>query len=304
MKKNNFNILITLLLLLFSFNLYSQENDKTNDKKEKLDERRFQFGIGTSITTSTIYDMYKNADIFKAIKNGDDYSYSYIDKDEDDHILSLNGDMQKAVLANHILKSLVYGIQFRFLWKVFMTEIDINVLPANYNYGNRTEISLTPMTGLRIPFVVMPYFLIGPTFTAGFYYDNYLKDRDDSNEIQAIKDNIRFLVGLSAKIGLDLKFDYFSIGIFYQYTIKNVGEIVDLYNTFNNDDLSREEIFKNILGSQSRFGLSMSIYFGNNKKHKTIKDQIKEEIKDEVKEELLDEIRDKVKEEIKELDEE
>ena len=236
-----------------------EENEnKEEPKKEKKDEKRFQFGIGMHINSLSFSGMSEARDILNSIKNDNDYTYPGINEDMENNLQSLDKWMQKDILAGYIMRNQEYGIHLRILWHVLIFETDFTLLPMDYTKSERSNIMIAPMIGLRYPHFVMPYLMIGPNLNIGFETDDSGTWQD---RIHYIKNSLIVRPGLILKTGVDLKADYFSIGLYYQYRMKDFNEVNYWYSEFIDGCITGTDAFWNIIGSQSRIGLTFSVYF-------------------------------------------
>lgn len=276
--------LLILILYLLPFSIYSQneqdkkdkdkiedstieedtdkdneDKDETDDgKKVKKDEKRFQFGIGIHVNSLSVSGMNDVHNIFQSIKNDDDYTYPGISKHEKDSIMDLSGWMQEDILLSYILRSQEYGFHLRILWNILIFEMDFDLLPMDYTYIERSNIMLAPMIGIRYPSFIMPYFMIGPNLNIGFENMDFGTMR---NKINTVNNSMIVTPGLVFKTGLDFKMQRFSIGLYYQYRIKDFNEITYWYSEYRDNSVSGPEAVWNIMASQSRMGLTFSVYF-------------------------------------------
>ena len=236
----------------------TDENKKKETKKEKKDEKRFQFGIGMHVNSLNFTGMNEVYNIFNSIKNDEDYTYPGISEEKEDSIQNLDSSMQKDILAGYIMRNQEYGFHLRILWNALIFETDFTLLPIDYTNNERSNIMVAPMIGLRYPYFIMPYFMVGPNLNIAVATDNSGTWKD---KIDYIKNNLIITPGLIFKTGVDFKVDYFSIGLYYQYRMKDFNEINYWYSIFQEGAISNTDAFWNIIGSQSRIGLTFSVYF-------------------------------------------
>lgn len=239
----------------------SNKTDQTTDKKKK-DEKRFQLGFGVFVNSNDMYTLYQNIMRYKAIKNGKDYSYPALSHRERDALLSTPKYMQETVLGEYGFKTMEYGVQLRLLWNYLISETDFTFLPVDYSNNLRTDLMLTPMIGVRYPYFIMPYLMIGPNFSYGFNPDK-LSDINMNNwktKINSFNNSGIFTVGIASKAGVDLKFDNFSVGLYYQFRVKDFADLNYWYSLYKSGDISGGQAFANALGQSSRFGISAVLY--------------------------------------------
>lgn len=228
-------------------------------KSKKSDEKRFQLGIGLMASTGNLLGLIESARMYNAISKGDKYDYPGLSKQEKDSLNSLNGAMQRAILVANILGSMEYGIQLRVLWHMLMVNCDVVLLPFDGSYNGRLDFMITPSVGIRAPFWLMPYLLVGMTMTFSFYPDEFT-DKENWKGEWAATDNFVFRPGMNFRAGLDFKFKSFSIGAYYQYTIKDFQEFSLWYNDIVDNGMTAADAAGKIFGAQSRFGAAMCFY--------------------------------------------
>ncbi len=253
MKQNKIKIfaIIFLLVLVLSSSVFA--------KSQKRDEKRFQIGFGAIISTSNLLGLIESAKMAQAIKDNNDYDYPGITEEEKAALQSLNGAMQRAILVANILGAMEYGVQLRILWHILMVETDLVLLPFDGSYNGRLDFSWAVMAGIRCPFFIMPYFLAGVNFTFSFYPKEFTEKENWKGD-WAATDNFVFRPGLNLRAGLDLKFKNFSIGGYYQYSIKDFQEFSLWYNKIVDEGINKSDAVGMILGSQSRFGVALCFY--------------------------------------------
>ena len=255
-KKNKI-IILAFLLLSASFLLYSQ--DDNNNKSKQSNEKNLQFGIGLSISTSNLLSLIESAEIYQATKNDTDYNFPGVTEEEQEALKNLDSGMKRAILIANILGGMEYGIQTRVLWNTLMIEADLTLLPFDASYNGRLDLMLTPMIGIRAPFFIMPYALAGVAFTFSFYPDGFA-EKEVWRGDWATTDNFVFRPGINIKLGVDLKIKRFSIGAYYEYTVKDFQEYGSWWWHIVNAGYSQAEASGKILAAQSRFGIAACFY--------------------------------------------
>jgi hypothetical protein len=229
-------------------------------KSKKSDEKRFQLGFGANISTNNILGLIENVQMAEALEGGSIPSgspYEGLD--------SLNKAMQQSIMVANILGGMEYAFQFRLLWHVLMVEADLVLLPFNGSYNGRFDLNLNMYAGVRAPFWIMPYFIAGPMFTFSFYPDDFKAVEEWKSNYGGFKQFL-FRPGLNMRLGLDFKFKHFSIGAYYQYSIKDFEEygrwfadlVTELESQSYTDAQTRAAGM--IFGAQSRFGASIAWY--------------------------------------------
>lgn len=226
--------------------------------KEKSSEMKFKFGIGGFISTSNILGLIEDVKMYNAIKNDTDYDYPGLTDEQKEAFNNLSEGMRRAILTANILGGMEYGLHARILWNILISELDLVLLPFDGSYNGRLDFSVTPMVGIRAPFFIMPYFMVGPTFVFSFYPEEFAKVENWRGD-WAATDNFVFRPGLNTRVGLDLKLGNFAIGGYYQHTIKDFQEFTSWYYHLSQAFGSAEAVGR-ILAAQSRFGAIFTIY--------------------------------------------
>jgi hypothetical protein len=233
-------------------------------KTKNTDESRFQIGFGTVISTSNLLGMIENIRLYKAMEEGTPYDYPGLSDKEKAAINDLAKNMGRAILIANILGGFEYGIHTRIVWSALMVEGDLFVLPFDSSYNGRVDLMLTTNIGIRAPFFIMPYITAGVNFTFSWYPDQV--SNIDSWKNWGVFNNFVFRPGMNVRTGLDLKFKHFSLGAYYQYTIKDFDEFTGWWQQLT-DNLYNEGIEKAgeqaaglIFAAQSRFGISATWY--------------------------------------------
>lgn len=240
-----------LLMFLLSTSIFA--------KSQKRDEKRFQLGFGAIVSTSNILGMIESVKMARAIQTDTNYAYPGISDEEAAALNELDGAMQRAILVANILGAMEYGFQFRLLWHVLMVEADLFVLPFDGSYNGRVDMLVLAMAGVRAPFWIMPYLIGGVNFTFSFY-PNEFATIENWKDRYAATDNFAFRPGMVWRAGLDFKFKGFSIGAYYQYTVKDFQEYTNWYNAIVSEGIPKERAAGMIFGAQSRFGASLCWY--------------------------------------------
>ncbi len=191
-------------------------------KTKKSDEARFQLGFGAMVSTSNLLSLIETSKLYKSMEEGGDYSFPGLSKEQS----MVLGDMQKnigrALLVANILGGLEFGVNCRVLWNAFMFDSNVILLPFDGSYNGRLDFLVNANIGVRAPFWIMPYINAGVNFTFSWYPENV--SNIDSWKSWGVFNNFVFRPGMNVRTGLDIKFRHFSIGAYYQYTIKDFDE--------------------------------------------------------------------------------
>lgn len=245
-----FWLAVILILLVSTFTFAKTKNSLA-------DELRFQISLGPIISTGNLLGLIESVKMYNAIKDNTFYDYPGLTDAQKQSFKNLNGAMQRAVLVANILGSMEYGIHARFMWHMLMSEVDVVLLPFDGSYNGRLDFSVQPMIGIRAPFFIMPYLIIGPLFTFSFYPEEMTKIENWKGN-WASTDNFAFRPGLITRVGLDIKFKTFAIGGYYQYTIKDFQEFSLWYQDLITGGFTPSDAAGKIFGAQSRFGVVLS----------------------------------------------
>lgn len=253
MDKKGIRILSIVLILILTFSTLSFA------KSQQSDELRFQMGFGLMVSTSNLLGIIENINIYNAIVNDQDYHYPGLTKKEQNALNELNGNMQRAIVVANILGAMEYGLSFRMLWHILMSEIDLVLLPFGGSYNGRLDLELAPMIGIRAPFWLMPYIMAGVIFTFSFYPDK-ICEIENWKTRWAATNHFAYRPGVNVRVGLDLKFKGFSFGAYAQWTVKDVQEFSSWYwHLVNAGNRSAEAVLK-IFESQCRIGATVNFY--------------------------------------------
>lgn len=228
-------------------------------KTKKEDEQRFQLGMGITLSSCNLLNLIEDAKLYESIKNDTDYSFTGLDEDEQEALNEISGAMKRAILVANILGGMEYGLQFRILYKIMLFETDVTLLPFDGSYNGRIDLLLSPMIGVRAPFFIMPYIITGVCFTFQFYPSEFTSKEEWKGD-WAATNNFAFRPGLNTRIGLDLKIKGFSIGAYYQWTVKDFQEFTSWYWHIVDTGYSGVEAGWKIFAAQSRFGIAISLY--------------------------------------------
>lgn len=254
-----FKFLFTLIILIHITQTFIIAKEKIKD------ERRFQLGFGFVIGSHNYLGLRESQKMIQAIDNGNDYDYPGLSKKEKEAFNNLDGGMKRAIVVANLLGAFEYGLQTRILWRILLAEIDLIILPFDSAYNGRVDLVISPMLGIRAPLAIMPYLIGGIIFTFSFYQNNF-STKEKWKSSWAHTDNFVFRPGLNIKAGIDfkipayLKVPKFSIGAYYQYTIKDFEEFSGWYNQFIDNGSTTWEAATNILSAQSRVGISLCFY--------------------------------------------
>lgn len=239
-------------------------------------EKRFQIGFGFTVTTSNILNFIDNIKMGQALsnldsgKNYDDLTPEekiLMSKDQFDHLKNLSLNTRNGILVANIFGSMEYAFQLRFLWKILIIEGDFSMVPYNSFYNGRFDFGIIANSGIRLPFWVMPYITGGINLSFHFYPDAVYKIEPWKARWGSYE-NFAFRLGLNIKGGVDFKLKIFSVGIYYQWIIKDFQEFSDWFSEITDNLKEAGETEQNsqvkatgiILASQSRFGISICWY--------------------------------------------
>ena len=251
-------LIISIVIFLLSFNIYSKTNS---------DERRFQLGIGFLMTTSHLYALIEDVRMAQELEAGRSYDAPNLTDSQKEAILNLPPNMRRGIYVSNILASMEYGIKARILWQLMIIDTDLVFLPYDSSYNGRMDMEWTADIGVRYPWFIMPYFMGGLNFTFSWYPTD-VKLIDEWKTHYAYAGNFVWRPGINFKAGLDFKWRSFSIGLYYQYMIKDFEEFTGwwtvLYDSLKNgstdDATARSTASWYVFAAQSRFGLSLTWY--------------------------------------------
>ena len=254
MKKT---ISVVMILFCISFvSIYARSNNTEN---------RFQIGIGGIVSTNNLLGLIESVKMYRSFEMGEDYDFIGMTDVDQEALKSLDPNIQRALMIANMFGAMEYGIQVRILFNAFMFETDLMLLLFDGTYNGRLDLLLTMNAGVRAPFWIMPYILGGVNFTFSFY-PGKLGEAENWKSKWAATDSFVWRPGVNLRAGLDFKFRGFSVGAYYQYTIKDFEEFVGLYESISssiqNEDAEtiKAMALGMVLGSQSRFGISMCWY--------------------------------------------
>jgi len=239
-------------------------------KTTKTNELRFQLGFGGFVNTSNLMGLIENAKMIDQIQGRNDSPDLVGLTDEQKKSFgTISKGMQTAIVVANMLGGLEYGLKMRILWHVLIADVDFNILPFDGSYNGRFDMMLTANLGVRAPFWIMPYATLGATFTFSFYSPNVDASKPETyNNGDAWKNyaygafkNFVFRPGLNTRLGLDFKFKGFSVGAYYQWTVKDFDEFKAFYLELV-DKVGRDpaSAVGTVLGYQSRFGVDFVFY--------------------------------------------
>ncbi|MBN2546336.1 MAG: hypothetical protein JXB50_11100 [Spirochaetes bacterium] len=244
--------IIIIIIIIISY-----ESLMFSKNKKKDDENRLQIGFGL-ISYSNVMMVLKSIKKFEAINSNTDYNYPTTTKEQNEAFNSMDAVQQRYILALHVISSINYGLQWRILYKLFLFESYFAIKPYQL-YEKNISLIFNIQAGLRIPFFIMPYFIVGINFTSVIYPESGL--RLENEGINILKtDNFVLKPGITAKIGLDLKLKRLSTGIFYQYIVSDLNEFNTLYSSYLNAQNTGSMTVLKIIGLQSHIGLSICWY--------------------------------------------
>ncbi len=257
MKK--FFVFLSLLFTITFVNAKAEPGQFFKDEMTK-----FHFGVGVNVNTSSLLGIYYNALLYQADKQGGTFNLPGLTYQDVAKYKELNESMKTGILISNILGTLEYGLKFRFMWNILIAEADLNLLPMEGTYNGKLDFSVNMGVGVRLPFWIMPYIMVGPLFTFSFYPDEFIKVESWKSNWGGVG-NFLFRPGLSIKAGLDFKFKTFSIGAYYSYSIKDFDEFTKFYNVIiagniGDSDAEKTEAIGMVFGKQSKFGIVLVIY--------------------------------------------
>ena len=249
-----------LFLLVFSVVF----NVAVFGKTKKSDENRFQMGFGAMVSTSNLLSIIETSKLYKAMEEGGTYTFPGLSSDQSTALGDMQKNIGRAILIANILGGLEFGINYRVLCNAFMFDSNLIILPFDGSYNGRFDFLVTANIGVRAPFWIMPYINAGVNFTFSWYPENVANI--DSWKTWGVFNNFVFRPGLNVRAGLDIKFRHFSIGAYYQYTIKDFDEFGAWLNTMKDNLVGQNyadaqaQAVGLVLASQSRFGVCLSWY--------------------------------------------
>jgi hypothetical protein len=168
--------------------------------------------------------------------------------------------MLNSLIAGYILTSMQYGVRTRIMYHVLISDIDLIFLPRDGANNERFDFQFIPSIGLRIPWLLMPYITVGPSFTFSFYPDKVVNlENWKTRAGYGIIENFVFRPGVNVKLGLDINIRRLTLGVFYQYEIKDFAEFTDYYDLIMTSGYSASDAAWKIFGYQGRFGASLVI---------------------------------------------
>lgn len=252
----NFKIKNKVVTVLFVFLIIISSSYAASQKNN---ESRFQLGFGIMASTGSLLDLVESVNLYNAAANNNSYNFPGLTDEQKQAYQNLNGAMQRAVLVSNILGSMDYGLQFRLLWSALMFETDVSILPFDGSYDGRFDLMVTPYIGVRAPFFIMPYLIAGPILTFSFYPATFTQ-KEPWRSDWGTNGNFAFRPGINTRLGLDFKFKGFSIGAYYQYTIKDFDEFTNFYGSLVNAGFSNGDAAVKIFMYQSRFGAAICLY--------------------------------------------
>jgi len=256
MRVSKILFLVVVFALLLNVCIFS--------KTKKSDESRFQMGFGVMVSTSNLLSLIETSKLFSAIENGEKYNFPGLPEDVSIQFNNVAKNLGRAMLVANIIGGLEYGVNYRILYQAFIFDSNLILLPFDGSYNGRLDFLVSMNIGLRAPFWIMPYIDAGVNFTFSWYPENVTNI--DSWKSWGVFNNFVFRPGLNVRTGLDIKFRHFSIGAYYQYTIKDFEEFGGWFNKIA-ADLSGQNYADAqtralglIFASQSRFGVCLSWY--------------------------------------------
>lgn len=231
----------------------------TYGKTKKIDEKRFQLGLGVAVSTSNLLGLIETVRMSQAIENKTDYDYPGMSEDEIEAFNDMSDAMRQAIMVANILAGMEYAVRAKLMVHMFIAHADLIFLPFDGSYNGRFDFLLGINAGIRAPFWIQPYFTTGVNFNFSFYPDKVTDVENWKNNAgYGVVDNFVFRPGINFVAGLDIKFRKWSIGAYYKYTIKDFAEFTDWYDALV--ELNGDQAAGMVFGAQSRFGVAFSLY--------------------------------------------
>ena len=254
---NRKTFILLSLLMIFPYFLFS-------DKKIK-DERRLQLGFGFIIGTHSISGMTETQRINDSIQNDCPYYYLGAIGKEREKLKDLNKNQKDGLMVAHILGGYEYGFQFRTLWRIMITEHSLSVFIFDVTRNGRTDLMFRSMIGIRAPYFIMPYFLVGYMLTYSFYPREFsiiesFRKKWAATDYFAFRPGLNIKLGVEVKIQKYMKLPKFSAGGYFEYNIKDFDEFYYMYNRYLQLGLSESSAVGKVLGSNAHFGFSVCFY--------------------------------------------
>lgn len=244
-------VLIVIFILLFSLSAKS----KIDWKKEMLG---FKLGLGFLVNTSNLLGLIESVNMAKSVESSSTYDFPGLTQQQKDAFKNLDKAMQYTIIAANIVGAMEYGFKFRIMYHVLIADADLTLLPFDGSYNSRVDLQLSVNAGVRVPFFIMPYITMGFLSTFSFYPDDFIKVEEWKQNYGGFK-NFAFRPGMVSRVGIGFNFSTFSIGAYYQWTVKDFDEYVGFWESLANSTNPVDASGK-IFGYQSRFGIEMVWY--------------------------------------------
>ncbi len=249
-------VFLVTLIMAMSLSLFA----KTEDNNWLQKELGFNIGFGVFANTSNLLGLIESARMAYALDQGQTYEFPGLDAEQQAAFNDMSLLMGRAMIVANIFSSLEYGFKTRITANMFIADFDVVVLPFDGNYNGRVDLMMTALAGIRAPFFIMPYFMMGVNFMFSFYPEEYTKLETWKGDWAAYS-NFVFRPGMVTRAGVDFKMGQFAIGAYYQWTVKDFEEFVGFFETlktaYENDPSSAGMA---LLGYQSRIGVSLTWY--------------------------------------------
>jgi hypothetical protein len=253
MNIRRISLLFIVIILILPFSLTA--------KTKQSDESRFQLGFGVMVSTSNLLGL------IQSVKMSSDIKDSGLTPEQISAFNSLPDSMKRSIYVSNILGSMEYGVVGRILWSALMLESDVLILPFDGAYNGRLDLVWTGNVGVRAPFWIMPYLSAGANFTFS-WYPSSVASVDPWKSRWGSIGNFAWRPGINARAGLDFKFKHFSIGAYYQYTIKDFEEFTGWTTQLTENIRANTgvqdvglQVAGMVIAAQSRFGVSLVWYF-------------------------------------------
>jgi hypothetical protein len=208
------NICVLYFVLTVAL-IYGIEFDK--------DDLNFHFQIGAYLNTCNFMNVMEDIRMGRAIISNSEYINVGMTKDQAKEYVDMPKSIKTGVMIANIVGSFEFGFKYRVKWNVLLFDSDVSILFYDGSYNSRLDFEFSNDIGIRMPYWIMPYASCGPNYTLSFY-QNYFDLVEDWRTHYLAYQNVMYRIGFHARLGVDFNLKKFSIGLYYQYTIKDFDE--------------------------------------------------------------------------------